>query len=62
MQGYPEIRIIINPDGVEKAQLIAVDEKGQKAGLELYQKLCREINTFSKQVWKTLKREIRSVE
>jgi len=51
----PEIRLIINPVGVEKAQLLAADEKGQKAGLELYQKLHKEICAFSKRVEKTLR-------
>lgn len=62
MESYPEIRIIINPAGVEKAQLLATNEKGQQAGLELYQKLHKEIYSFSKRVWKILKKRDRSVE
>ncbi len=56
MGSYPEIRIIINPAGVEKAQLLATNEKGQKVGLELYQKLHKEICDFSKRVGKTLEK------
>ena len=56
METYPEIRIIINPTGVEKAQLLAKNEKGQQAGLELYQKLHKEICGFSKRIGKILRR------
>jgi hypothetical protein len=56
MEKNPEIRLIINPAGVEKAQLLADGEKGQKAGLELYQKLQKEICVFSKRVEKILKK------
>jgi len=62
METYPEIRIIINPAGVEKAQLLATNEKGQLAGVELYQKLHKEICGFSKRVGKILKREIKLIE
>lgn len=55
METSPEIRIIINPAGVEKAQLLATNEKGQQAGLELYQKLHGEIFNFTKRIGKKLK-------
>jgi hypothetical protein len=56
MEKKTQIRLIINPAGVEKAQLLAEGEKGRKAGLELYQKLQKEIYGFSKRVEKILKR------
>jgi len=56
MENYPIIRLIINPAGVEKAQLLAMDEKGQQAGVELYQKLHKEICGFSKRIGKILRR------
>lgn len=55
METYPQIRIIINPTGVEKSQLLATDEKGQRAGVELYQKLHGEICSFTKRIGKKLK-------
>ena len=55
MSSYPIIRLIINPTGVEKTQLLAVNEKDQEVGLELYQKLHQEICGFSKRIGKILK-------
>lgn len=53
MENYPRIRIIINPAGVEKAQLLAVDEKEQLAGEKLHKEICG----FSKRVGKALERK-----
>lgn len=54
MKSYPEIRLIIKPAGVEKAQLLAANEKEQQAGLRLYQKLHKEISNFSRRIRRKL--------
>ena len=48
MSSQTELRIIVTPTCVDRVQLLAADDDGEIAGLELYQKIIGEIQHFTK--------------
>lgn len=47
MSSFAELRIIVTPTCVDRVQLLAADDDGERTGLELYQKLIDEIQSFT---------------
>lgn len=56
MKGYAEIKITINPIGIEKAEVIGIEGNpdSEVMGVEMYQQLAIAIHRWSKEARKIL--------